>query len=230
MALHDKQRTAKMRHDSIGIDISKSKLDAHRLSDGAFAQFDNNEAGFQDLIRWIGTKAPARVVYEATGSFHHAFERACSDHLPLVKVNPLHARRFVQSFGNYAKTDRVDAHMLARMGKMHELQPDRPKPKEQYELKELQHARTALCKDRTRLLNRYKTQTIAMLRKLTRNRLAQVERQMAMRYHQMTQKVGCRGNLAFDLDARILGPVQMLPIGHVVGCAASSFVGPIHRV
>ena len=69
--------------------------------------------------------------------------------------------------------------MLARMGKMHELQPDRPKPKEHYELKELQHARTALSKDRTRLLNRYKTQTIAMLRKLTRNRLAQVERQMA---------------------------------------------------
>lgn len=88
-----------MNDDSIGIDISKDKLDCHRLSAGAFAQFPNTKSGFQKLRRWIGPERPARVVYEPTGPYHGAFEAALADHLPLVKVNPKHARRFAESKG-----------------------------------------------------------------------------------------------------------------------------------
>ena len=84
-------------NDSIGIDISKSKLDVYRLSDGAVESVPNTRTGFAALRRWIGQAIPARVVYEATGPYHAAFERSLAGHLPLVKVNPLQARRFAQA-------------------------------------------------------------------------------------------------------------------------------------
>lgn len=168
-----------MNNDSIGIDISKALLVAHRRSDAMQRAFDNTPAGFRALRKWLSSSPPARVVYEATGAYHLAFERNCAAHLPLVKVNPLQARRFAQASGVRAKTDQVDARVLAAMGDAFSLQPDQPASEDRHELKELQVARTALVKDRTRLLNRSKTQTLALLRKLTRDRLAQIERHLA---------------------------------------------------
>lgn len=162
-------------NDSIGVDISKTKLDCHRLSDGAFAAFANSKAGFEDLGRWVGKTAPACVVFEATGPYHGAFERAFSGHLPLVKVNPLQARRFAQACGTRAKTDQVDAAILAQMGRALDLQPDVPAREDHHALKELQVARTALVKDRTRLLNRIKTQTLALTKRRSRALLRQIE-------------------------------------------------------
>ena len=158
-----------MTDDSIGIDISKDQLDAFRLSDGACRAFDNSQAGFRKLRRWLEQTSPVRVVYEPTGPYHGAFELACSPHLPLCKVNPLQARRFAQARGTRAKTDAVDARMLAAMGAAFALEPDRPVPDNQHELKELQVQRSALVKDRTRLLNRLKTQTLALTRRQTKS-------------------------------------------------------------
>lgn len=167
-----------MSDDSIGIDISKDRLDAARLSDGGRRSFPNNAAGFRALRTWLRTTPPARVVFEPTGPYHTAFERACAGHLPLVKVNPLQARRFAQARGVRAKTDAVDAAMLATMGAAFALEPDRPLPANQRELKELQIERCALVRDRTRLLNRLKTQTLALTKRQTRARLAQLGRQI----------------------------------------------------
>jgi transposase len=83
-----------MTKDTIGIDISKDTLDVHRLSTGETAQFPNAPAGLRALRRWIGVKTPDLVVYEATGAYHALLERTCAGALPLVKVNPLQARRF----------------------------------------------------------------------------------------------------------------------------------------
>lgn len=94
-----------MNKDTIGIDISKDTLDAHRLSTGAAAQFANSAAGLRALRRWIGAQMPDLVVYEATGAYHAALERGFAGVLPLVKVNPLQARRFAQARGTRAKTD-----------------------------------------------------------------------------------------------------------------------------
>ena len=102
-----------MTDDSIGVDISTDHLDVHRLSDCGAAQFANSQAGFHALANWLGAEPPARVVYEATGPYHAAFEAWFSGKLPLCKVNPLQARRFAQSKGTRAKTDAVDARMQA---------------------------------------------------------------------------------------------------------------------
>lgn len=168
-----------MMKNSIGIDISKAHLDAHRRASGEAARFANSPAGLRALRRWIGADLPDLVVYEATGPYHAGLESAFAGRLPLVKVNPLQARRFAQALGTRAKTDAVDARMLAAMGDALDLAPDRPADENQRALKELQVARMALVKDRTRLKNRMKTQTLAITKRQTRARLMQIERQMA---------------------------------------------------
>jgi len=161
-----------MKDDSIGIDISKDHLDAHRLSDGAAARFANSAAGFRALAKWLGADIPARVVYEPTGPYHAAFERRFAGNLALCKVNPLQARRFAQSKGTRAKTDQVDARMLA-------LEPDAPLSQSQRDLKELQVARMALVKDKTRLKNRLQTLILAFTLKQAKARLTLILRQLS---------------------------------------------------
>lgn len=167
-----------MTKDTIGIDISKDTLDAHRLSTGETAQFPNSPAGLRTLRRWIGAKMPDLVVFEATGAYHAPLERSFAGVLPLVKINPLQARRFAQARGTRAKTDAVDARVLAMMGAALNLVPDRVGDENQPELKELQVARMALIKERTRLLNRLKTQNMALTKRQTKARIAQVKRQI----------------------------------------------------
>jgi len=167
-----------MMNDNIGIDFSKAHLDVHRLSDHGSTQVANTPAGFRGLRRWLGSKPIARVIYEATGPYHRAFEEEMRDRLPLVKVNPLQARRFAQAQGTRAKTDKADARMLARMGAAFEFNPDTPAAQDHHQLKELQIARLALIKDRTRLNNRLQTQTLAFTRRQTKARLDQIRRQL----------------------------------------------------
>lgn len=167
-----------MTDDTIGVDISKDKLDVHRLRDGTFAQFPNTKGGFTALRRWIGTVMPTRVVYEPTGAYHGAFEVALADHLPLVKVNPKHARRFAESRGNLAKTDRADARVLAQMGAAHTLAPDTPAAKDRPLLRELQSARTALVKEKVRVQNQLEKQGYTLTRKLSGRRLKLLEAQI----------------------------------------------------
>ncbi len=167
-----------MTKDTIGIDISKDTLGAHRLSTRKAASFPSSPAGLRALRRWIGTEMPDLVVFEATGAYHAVLERRFAGVLPLVKVNPLQARRFAQACGTRVKTDAVDARILAMMGASLDLVPDVPEGKNHHELKELQIARMALIKERTRLLNRSKTQTLAMLKSQSKARLGQIKRQL----------------------------------------------------
>ena len=143
-----------MKQHTVGIDISKAHLDAHRLADGQSAQFDNDPAGFRALIDWIGTPVEC-VAYEATGPYHRDLEEALSKaKLPLAKVNPWQARRFAEATGSRAKTDAVDARKLTQMAAS--LDPRRtPAPsKTQRRLQDLQTSGDALIRQRTALLNR----------------------------------------------------------------------------
>lgn len=163
---------------NIGIDISKSHLDAFCLEDGMSQRFDNTVKGFRCLRSWIGKRPVARIVFEATGPYHAAFERALAGALPLVKVNPLQARRFAQACGTRSKTDAIDARMLARMGSALALEPDRPASRMSIDLKELQVGRQGLVKERTRLRNRAQIVETRILQRQITARLALVEKQI----------------------------------------------------
>jgi transposase len=202
--------------DSIGIDISKATLDVHRLKTGETAQFANSPTGLRALHRWIGAQMPDIVVYEATGAYHCALECSLSGKLPLVKVNPLQARYFAKACGTRAKTDTLDAQMLATMGKSLNLSPDMPIDKDQHVLKELQVARKALIKERTRLGNREKTQTFPLLKRQSKARLDQIARQLMQLEEALLAllKQSPKKARAFDILCSIpgLGPVTAMTI------------------
>lgn len=209
-----------MNKDTIGIDISKDALDAHRLSTGAAARFANSAAGLRALRRWIGAQMPDLVVYEATGAYHAALERSFAGVLPLVKVNPLQTRRFAQARGTRAKTDAVDARVLAMMGTALDLVPDAPKDKNHPALKELQIARMALIKERTRLLNRSKTQTLTLLKRQSKARLEQIKRQLTelgAALLDLARRCERRAR-AFDILCSIPGLGQVTAVAILVEC------------
>jgi len=128
----------KMKNDTIGVDVSKDHLDAHRLADGATRRFANNKGGHKALLKWLAETPLCRVVFEPTGPYHGAFERALgASGVPFVKVNPRQARRFAEATGKLAKTDRLDAAILARMGALLELEARPARSEALLELKEL---------------------------------------------------------------------------------------------
>ena len=142
-----------MTEHNIWIDISKFHLDVFHLEKQTAKRFENSVSGFWALRKWLTRLTVARVVFEAISPYHRAFEKAFSGGLPLVKVTPLQARRFAQACGARVKTDAVDARLLARMGSALALVPDDPMSEKLYDLRDLQVARTALTKERTRLRN-----------------------------------------------------------------------------
>ena len=165
---------------TIGIDISKDRLDVYVHPEGASQQFTNDPAGHARLIAWVTPRRPTRLVFEATGAYHRGLQKALAKAgLPGVKVNPWQARRFAEATGRRAKTDPIDAAMLARFGVT--LQPDiRPAPDPVIDgLAELLAARRALVKDRTAVLNRGKTLTLPLLKRHNLQRLKQIEAQIA---------------------------------------------------
>ena len=102
----------------LGVDISKANLDVHLMPTGETQQFANSTVGFRRLIAWLRERPVSRVVYEPTGPWHRDFERALGKAgLSLSRVNPLQARRFAQALGQKAKTDAIDARILAAMGR-----------------------------------------------------------------------------------------------------------------
>lgn len=168
-----------MTQTTIGIDISKGHLDAHRLPDGMAKRFSNDKKGCRALVAWIGGNRVVRVVYEATGAYHRLLESVAGQAgLPIAKVNPRQARRFAEAIGVLAKTDQVDAAMLARLGNA--LQPPQtPPPDERLcDLKDLHLARRALVKDRTAARNRQKIVRLPLIKRQLAQRLNQIETQI----------------------------------------------------
>lgn len=164
---------------TIGVDVSKDHLDVHRLPDGAARRFGNDETGHRALIRWLDGLDVGRVVFEPTGPYHRGLERAlAAAGLPMAKMNPRQARRFAEATGKLAKTDRVDAAMLARMGALLEPGIHAPPSATLEQLKDLVLARRALIKDRTAAKNRSKHLGLPLLRRQNAQRLRQIESQL----------------------------------------------------
>ena len=162
-----------------GVDISKAHLDVFRLPDGACRRFVYDKAGLRAFVRWLGAEPVERIVYEPTGRYHRSFEACMAKAgFPLSKVNPRQARRFAEAAGRLAKTDRVDAQMLAKMGQA--LKPGlyTPLSSELADMRELLTARRALIKDLTAAKNRSEGLWIALLKRQNAARRKQSEDQI----------------------------------------------------
>jgi transposase len=114
----------------IGIDVSKQWLDVATLPERETRRFSNDGAGQEQLGAWLIQLAPELIVMEATGGFETRVATAlAAEGLALAVVNPRHVRDFARAFGILAKTDRIDASVLAAFAeKVHP--PVRPLPDE----------------------------------------------------------------------------------------------------
>src|SRR5690349_17292414 len=99
----------------VGIDVSKDRLDVHvRPTGEAFAVARDGE-GLAALVTRLATLTPHLVAVEATGGYETTVAAAVgAAALPLVVVNPAQVRHYAQALGRRAKTDPIDAEVIAR--------------------------------------------------------------------------------------------------------------------
>lgn len=101
---------------AVGIDVGKANLDMMVHGETKVQRFANTKTGISKLVRRLQTLSDAKVVLEATGGFEEAVLAACSDAgLWVARINPRQARDFAKAAGQLAKTDDLDARMLAEM-------------------------------------------------------------------------------------------------------------------
>lgn len=100
---------------AVGIDVAKHHLDAHLLPHDQQRRFDNTPQGIHQLIAFIQDAKPARIVVESTGGYERQLlYNALAKGLPVARVNPRPVRDFAKALGLLAKTDQIDARVLAR--------------------------------------------------------------------------------------------------------------------
>ncbi len=127
--------------NGIGIDVSKRRLDIG-TTDGETVQVSNSPSGYAELSTWLSTRPAIQIVLEATGGY----EQTVLDFLhkaghPVIRANALRARRLAQGLGKVAKTDRLDALVLAQMAALVELPSYQPLEPWQRKLREFVRAR-----------------------------------------------------------------------------------------
>ena len=112
----------------VGIDVAKDHLDVHvRPIDESF-RVPHDEAGVVTLLARLRTVAPTIVVLEASGGYEVALTAAlASAGLPVAVVNPRQIRDYARAVGQLAKTDRLDAQIIARFAEAVRPEP-RPVP------------------------------------------------------------------------------------------------------
>lgn len=141
--------TANIAEIFIGIDVSKVRLDIAIWGSNKYWQVSNDEKGFVELIEKLRNLHPTLIVLEATGGMElPVVAEVAQAGLPIAVVNPKRIRDFARSVGQLAKTDKLDARIIA-----HFAQAVRP---------EIRHLHTKEEEHLTALLTR-RVQIIEML-------------------------------------------------------------------
>ena len=99
-----------------GIDVSKATLDIATTAPAPRRSFPNHRRGIDRLVEWLISQPPTFVIFEA-GSYTRKLEDGLENaKLRYARINPRLVRRFAESEGILAKTDGIDAHVLAKFG------------------------------------------------------------------------------------------------------------------
>lgn len=139
----------------VGVDVSKDRLDVAVAPQGETFSFANDEGGIGELVERLRAPSPTLVVLEATGGLEYAVAAALAAEGMAVRViNPRQSREFAKATGRLAKTDKIDASVLAEFA--WKMRPDpRPVPDEQKQrlsalLSRRRQLVAMLAKERTR--------------------------------------------------------------------------------
>jgi transposase len=166
----------------VGIDVSKDSLDVAWTSAGQTRRLSaaNSPAGLATLLGQLPEAASAKIVVEATGGYERALVTALVEagHRTAV-VNPRHVRDFAKALGVLAKTDRLDAVVLARFGQQVEPRLLEEDPARRAELMQLVARRRQLIDLRTMESNRRELTTARAAAKSIRHVLSLLDKEIA---------------------------------------------------
>lgn len=140
---------------SVGIDVSKNRLDVHVLPEGLSLQVPNSPEGHDKLLTRLPEPGGCRVVLEATGDLQRSVVAALVDAGHYVSVvNPRQVRDYAKALGILAKTDSIDAKVIARFGRDVKPRNVTKVPENQAELDQLVTRRRQLVQARVAESNR----------------------------------------------------------------------------
>ena len=142
---------------NVGIDTSQAQLDVGILPSGEFISFSNDEKGIAKLVKYLKNINPTRVLIESTGRLELAFVIAAFEaKLPIVVCNALRVHRYAESIGQLAKTDKIDAFVIAKYGEANEPRLTQVKPKNLRDISDLITVRSQLLTSSTMHKNQIK--------------------------------------------------------------------------
>src|SRR5271156_680977 len=119
----------------IGVDVSQDQLDVHVRPTSVRQRFANTATGIAELLAWVRPLGAERIVFESTGPYQKAAVGALlAEGLPAVVVNARQVRDFAKAMNFLAKTDRIDAAVIAHFG---EVATTTVRPLESQEIRDL---------------------------------------------------------------------------------------------
>jgi transposase len=163
----------------VGIDVSKDRLDVHvRPSGEAFAVARNGK-GLNELVERLRSVGPTLIAVEATGGFETIVAAAVAGaHLPLAVINPAQVRHFAQAVGKRAKTDPMDAAVIARFAEAVKPEPRELPDEAARLLAELVGRRTQLIEMLVAERQREKRASAGRVRKSLARHIAALEKEL----------------------------------------------------
>jgi transposase len=215
----------------VGMDIAKATLDLHAPTTPCprSRQFANIPAGHRALVRWLQGLGPVHVVCEASGGYERSVVMALQQAaIAISVVNPRQARDFARAQGRLAKTDRLDAQVLAEFGQR--LQPAAtPAPSAaQRQLVELVSRRQQVQQVRIAEHNRLEHTTHPAVRRQVQRHLLGLDRQLKQLQAWITELVQAEPSLAHKV-ARLCEVVGVGQITAVVLLATMPELGALNR-
>ena len=192
----------------IGIDVCKAMLDVAIHGQPGLERYSNTPAGIRRLLRRLGKLADVRVVVESTGGYESAVTDACAQAgFWIARINPRQGRDFARATGQLAKTDALDAGVLAEMATVFHarLRPYQAPPAWQSELKAWLRRRQQVLDARQRTRQQWDL-AIPALKPLMRQTLAALCKEMKAIDTQLAALTKAHTTPALK-SAKGLGPV-----------------------
>lgn len=225
----------------VGIDVSKASLEVG-VAEAASRSYANSAAGIRGVVRRLQGQPVALVVLEATGGLEQRCAQALyAAGIAVAVVNPRQARDFARALGHLAKTDAIDAHVLAQFARVLQASPRRerllfkPATPERRELQALVLRRRQLVGMRVAESNRLSgahslvAAGIRQMIQALKRRIARLDKDIAKRMkahyaHQLELLAGCKGvaegtQAALMAELPELGALNRREIAKLVGVA-----------
>jgi transposase len=171
---------------NVGVDTGKYQLDIYIRPLDIYFTVENNDKGIKEAVRNIKKYKPDHIVIEATGRLEMPFILACAKaNLPFTIANPVHIKRFAGALGQRAKTDKLDAQLIAHYSEAIQPKLSHLKPETMQAMSDLVSRRNQLLtmqtmeKNRLQIMPKELVMTIKPVLTLFKNLIIKIEDKIA---------------------------------------------------